>query len=133
MIPPALRRQVRERASQRCEYCQLPDILPALVPFHLEHIVARQHGGSDDYENLAWACHRCNERKGTNLSGVDPDTGQVVRLFHPRTNQWERHFALDGMRVAGLSPAGRATVWLLEMNAERRLALRNFLKSRGLY
>jgi HNH endonuclease len=39
---------------------KLPDSLPPLEPFHLEHIVDRQHGGKTETENLAWACHRCN-------------------------------------------------------------------------
>jgi 5-methylcytosine-specific restriction endonuclease McrA len=48
----ALRRLARDRAGGRCEYCQLPDPLPPLEPFHLEHIVARQHGGKTEAENL---------------------------------------------------------------------------------
>lgn len=82
-------------------------------------------------ENLAWACHRCNRHKGTNLSAVDPDTGQVVPLFHPRRDAWEEHFTLDGFRLCGLTATGRATVWLLQMNAERRLERRAELIRRG--
>jgi 5-methylcytosine-specific restriction endonuclease McrA len=82
-MDPALRRVVVERAGHRCEYCHLHcDHQPA-VPFHLEHILARQHGGDDSLVNLALACHRCNLRKGPNLSGLDPETGQLTRLFHP--------------------------------------------------
>jgi hypothetical protein len=127
----ALRRTVRERAGGRCEYCHLPDWLPPLDPFHLEHIVARQHGGPTTLENLAWACHRCNRHKGTNLSAVDPDTQAVVALFHPRRDVWAEHFALDGIRLRGRTAAGRATVWLLQMNAERRLERRAELIKRG--
>src|SRR2546423_1290974 len=101
-----LRRSVRERAKGRCEYCGLPDLLPPLEPFHLEHIRARQHGGPKSLENLAWACHRCNLYKGTNLTGVDPDTQAVVPLFHPRLHLWREHFALDGTRLRGLTPTG---------------------------
>src|SRR3989442_4636901 len=38
---------VRQRAADRCEYCRLPEEFSGLR-FHIEHIVARQHGGSDD-------------------------------------------------------------------------------------
>lgn len=62
--------------------------------------------------------------KGTNLSGIDPDTSAMVRLFHPRHDRWEEHFALVGERVVGLTATGRATVWLLQMNAPDRLELR---------
>lgn len=127
----ALRQLVRERADGRCEYCRLPDAHPPAEPFHLEHIVARQHGGLTILENLAWACHRCNRHKGTNLSGVDPDTGAVVPLFHPRRDVWKEHFEVEGYRLRGLTPTGRATVWLLQMNAERRLDRRAELIRRG--
>jgi len=75
---------VRRRAGHRCEYFRLPEHADPYQTFHLEHIVAKQHGGDDDPANLAWACSRCNRRKGTNLSSRDPDTGAIVELFHPR-------------------------------------------------
>jgi hypothetical protein len=53
------------------------------APHQIEHIVARQHGGSDDIENLALACHRCNLHKGPNLGGIDPMTGEVRFCFTP--------------------------------------------------
>ena len=51
-----LRQTVRERADHRCEYCFLPQDAEPFFAYHVEHIVARQHGGSDDNENLALAC-----------------------------------------------------------------------------
>ncbi len=88
---------------------------------------------ADTSENLAWACHRCNRHKGTNLSGIDPDTREVVMLFHPRRDRWSEHFTLVGVRLRGLTATGRATVWLLQMNAERRLERRAELLKRGWY
>ena len=128
-----LRFTVRERAGGRCEYCCLPDVVPHLMRFHLEHIRARRHGGPDSLANLAWACARCNERKGPNLSGVDPDTNRVVRLFNPRRAAWSRHFGWEGTRIRGLTATGRATAWLLEFNSEERLNLRQGLRKLGLY
>ncbi len=87
-----------------------------LAPFHIEHILARQHGGSDDPENLALACHHGNLHKGPNLTGVDPETSAVVRLFHPRLDVWTDHFANQGLHLVGLTPTGRATVRTLAMN-----------------
>jgi 5-methylcytosine-specific restriction endonuclease McrA len=60
-------RFVRQRAAERCEYCGLPQKFSGLR-FHIEHIVARQHGGSDESSNLALACPECNLRKETNLT-----------------------------------------------------------------
>jgi 5-methylcytosine-specific restriction endonuclease McrA len=68
-----LRQTVRERADQRCEYCCLPQDAEPFFAYHVEHIVARQHGGSDDNENLALACYHCDAHKGPNLSGLDPE------------------------------------------------------------
>jgi 5-methylcytosine-specific restriction endonuclease McrA len=122
---------VRQRARYRCEYCRLAQEYSAVV-FHVEHIRARQHSGSDDPRNLALACPECNYHKGTNLSGVDPDTGKVSRLFHPRRDRWENHFVREGARIVGKTPVGRTTVWLLEMNSDDRLNLRELLHRFGL-
>lgn len=133
MTREALRQTVRERADRRCEYCRLPDVLPQTLRFHLEHIFARQHGGATVLENLAWSCHRCNERKGPNLTGVDPDTSTVVALFHPRHDHWEHHFQWKGLKVTGSTATGRATAWLLDMNSEERLRGRAALRRHGLF
>jgi hypothetical protein len=114
---------VRRRAGQRCEYCHLPQGYSSLT-HHVEHIVAKQHGGSDDADNLALACHRCNLHKGPNLTGIDPLTGQTASLFHPRRDPWSEHFAFEGVRIVGISPIGRATVQVLGINDARRLELR---------
>ena len=125
----ATRDIVRRRAGERCEYCRLRQVHSELR-HHVEHIVAKQHGGSDDADNLALACHRCNLRKGPNLTGIDPQTGEVVRLFHPRRDPWSDHFVVDGVRILGLSAIGRATVHVLDLNDARRLELRaEILKS----
>jgi hypothetical protein len=122
---------VRQRARHRCEYCLLPQHASALR-FHIEHIIARQHGGATDDANLALACPECNFQKGTNLTGIDPDTGMVTRLFHPRQDQWENHFFRDGARIVGKTATGRTTVWLLEMNTGDRLRWREMLSQFGL-
>jgi len=82
---------------------------------------------ADDVDNLALACHRCNLRKGPNLTGIDPVSGEMVPLFHPRRDQWTEHFLFRGVRIEGLTPVGRATVHVLGMNDTRRLELRSEL------
>ena len=127
----ATRRLVRERAQDRCEYCRLPQGAQPYVTFHIEHILPRKHGGSDDLLNLALACERCNAFKGTDLSGIDPDTGNVERLFDPRTQNWPEHFELREAVICGHTPAGRATVAVLGMNEDRRGQLRAELLALG--
>jgi len=72
-----LRQTVREPADHRCEYCCLPQDAEPFFAYHVEHIVARQHGGGDDSGNLALACYHCNAHKGPNLSGLQPLSTKV--------------------------------------------------------
>jgi len=123
------RQLVRRRAHDCCEYCRLPQH-SYLPRFHVEHIRARSHQGTDDPENLALSCPRCNRQKGPNLSAYDPETKHLVPLFHPRTDVWEEHFLFRGSVIVGLTAAGRATVHLLKMNEEERLILRRHLNQR---
>jgi hypothetical protein len=121
---PAAREFVRFRANNACEYCRIPQDTTPVIPFHVEHIVSSQHHGADEPGNLALACDRCNAYKGPNLTSIDPDTGALVALFNPRQDVWQDHFVLRSGHILGLTPAGRATVRLLNMNAARRVELR---------
>jgi hypothetical protein len=89
------------------------------------YIIPRKHSGSDDLDNLALACIDCNLHKGPNLAGIDPETGNVVPLFHPRRQPWAEHFQWQGIRLAGKTPTGRATIQVLNINSEEQLALRS--------
>lgn len=120
------RRFVLERANSRCKYCRIPQFAVNLT-FHIEHIVAKQHGGSDRPDNLCLACDRCNLRKGPNLTAIDPASGHVVGLFHPRRDGWDDHFLLVGSEIVGRTSVGRATCNLLQVNAARRQELRERL------
>ena len=121
-----LRQFVRMRAAQHCEYCRLPQEFSELR-FHIEHVTPRQHGGDSDAENLALACPDCNLRKGPNLTGIDPETGEVVRLFHPRRDPWFDHFSFEEHYVVGITAVGRTTVPLLEMNDPERRRIRELI------
>lgn len=123
MIDAATRQAVRDRAGQCCEYCRLPESASP-IPFHIEHIRAKQHGGDDELDNLALACDRCNLNKGPNLTGIDPDTDKITPLFHPREQVWPDHFGMDGSLIVGKTSIGRTTIALLQMNAPRRRQLR---------
>jgi hypothetical protein len=66
----------------------MPQQATPLIAFHVEHIISRQHGGTDDSGGLALAFDRCNAYKGPNLTSIDPGTGAVVPLFNPRADAW---------------------------------------------
>jgi hypothetical protein len=55
-MDPSLAREVRARAGLCCEYCRMPQSCYPTVPFPIDHIIARQHGGSTTLDNLALSC-----------------------------------------------------------------------------
>jgi hypothetical protein len=130
-VPAALRRLVRERAGDRCEYCLMPES-QSFASHWIDHVVAEKHGGQTELDNLAIACMLCNQHKGTDLSSIDPDSGETVVLFHPRRDLWSDHFRLDGGRIEPITAVGRVTVRLLQLNLPRRVAERERLVTAGL-
>ena len=124
--------QVWRRANGICEYCLLPQEFDRL-PFQIDHVIARKHRGGDDADNLALACFACNNHKGPNIAGVDPNTGDVIRLFHPRRDNWEEHFEWRGASLVGRTPIGRVTVAVLEINLAHRIRLREMLMGEGVF
>lgn len=121
----ATKDQVRQRADHRCEYCQLRQEDSPLAALHIEHVIPKKHGGSDDLQNLALACIDCNLHKGPNLTGIDPESGEITELFHPRRETWSDHFEWRGIYIVGRTAVGRATIRVLNMNSDDQLALRS--------
>ena len=119
-VSPGTRRVVRERAYNRCEYCHA-DERWQFVRFTIDHVLPQSAGGLDDADNLALACRNCNERRGNRLEGRDPETAEVVPLFHPRRDRWAEHFVWGTawLRLVGRRSTGRATAELLDLNDER--------------
>ena len=84
-------------------------------------------------ENLAYCCLHCNAFKGPNIAGVDQETQEVVRLFHPRKDRWEEHFAWEGSTLLGRTSIGRATIAVLAVNARYHLEVRQALITEGVF
>ena len=132
-----LAKAVRERARHACEYCLLPEqdhpgeFFVEAIAFEIEHIIPRQHRGRTVWRNLAFSCLRCNKSKGPNLAGLDPHSGKLTPLFHPRRHKWAYHFRLDGPYIVGRTPIGRVTVYVLNMNHPLRVELRRQLIEEG--
>jgi hypothetical protein len=101
------------------------------LKFPIDHIIAEQHHGKTELDNLALSCGRCNRNKGPNLSGIDPLTGAIVRLFHPRQDPWRDHFRWNGAIIEGTTEIGRATVDVLAMNHPEEVAVRRELIESG--
>lgn len=116
---------VIQRAGSRCEYCTVHQDHDRMLRFPVDRIIAGQHGGDYTRENTALACPLCNGKKGPNIASVDPGTTEpILPLFNPRADKWSDHFQFNGPYIVGLTPTGRATAALLNMNADRRIDLR---------
>lgn len=124
-----LRAFVRKRANRRCEYCRLHEDDHDFFSFHVEHILARQHGGEDDPDGLCWACPECNWAKGPNLAGWLDD--KLYPLFNPRRQEWQRHFRWEHTVLVGKTKTGIVTVQVLNINDPARLMLRENLMFEG--
>jgi hypothetical protein len=130
-VSKELQEAVQRRARGACEYCRLPEDV-SVLPHQVDHIIASQHGGPDEVDNLCLCCIRCNLKKGPNIASVDPAADRVVSLYHPRRQVWREHFSFDEEgRIHGLTPEGRATVQLMDMNEPERTELRLLLMRHG--
>src|SRR5215831_13370043 len=131
-IPDALRKQVWSRARGCCEYCLIDERFSHL-PYEIDHVIAEKHRGETRQENLCLACFDCNRHKGSDFASFDPETGDIVRLYNPRSDKWSDHFQLDGPTIQPLTPQGRVTCFLLQLNDPERIIDRMDLLSAGAY
>jgi hypothetical protein len=97
----------------------------SFFPHEIDHVIAEKHQGKTTEENLALTCWRCNRHKGSDLGSFDPQTGEFCFLFNPRTNAWAEHFRVEAVHIIGLTPEGRTTVLLLQLNSGDRLKERH--------
>ncbi|MEO0043977.1 MAG: hypothetical protein RL329_3425 [Bacteroidota bacterium] len=123
---------VAQRAQGICEYCQMPqDFVPDA--YELEHIIPLVQNGTNELENIAYSCGGCNGRKRAKMTAIDPITLEIVRLYHPRNDNWEEHFQWreNFSIIEGISPIGRATVDALLLNRLGCVNLRTVLTPFG--
>ena len=112
-----LRVRLLEADNRHCAYCYTTEVNTG-QPMTVDHVEPQTQGGETTFENLCFACRRCNEFKGSAASAQDPLTGETVALFHPRRQTWVDHFRWDesGALLIGLTAVGRATIVALNMN-----------------
>lgn len=133
-ISPDVRRLVRARANEVCEYC-LASSLYSFHAFTIDHVVPISKGGKNDQDNLVFSCQYCNSSKYNKVASLDLLTGNLVPLFNPRRDNWSEHFIWnDGFSsIIGITPIGRATVICLKMNRESAQNLRTVLYQFGVH
>lgn len=129
-LSAALQAAILADAGHRCGYCHSDERLTGMA-LSIEHLHPRAAGGLTVRENLWRSCRACNEQKGAQVQGIDPETGETVPLYNPRRQPWNAHFcwSRDGTHMLGRTAIGRATVVALRLNrplvvaARRRWAL----------
>ncbi|MBC8330619.1 MAG: HNH endonuclease [Anaerolineae bacterium] len=116
-LPADLRERLLAADNRHCAYCTTTEANTG-QPMTVDHITPQAQGGETAFDNLCFACRRCNEYKGSAIHAEDPLTGETVPLFHPRQQSWGDHFQWDesGTMLIGLTSIGRATVVALNMN-----------------
>jgi hypothetical protein len=131
-VPAALRRLVVARAEGICEYC-LISLDDTFYTPAVDHILSKKHGGRTDAENLALCCLSCNQAKGTDLGSIDEESEDLVRFFHPRTDRWSDHFRIEGEKILGITPRGKATSRILKFNSREQRRARRVLIEANAY
>lgn len=131
-IPDSLRQQVIDRARGCCEYSLISQE-DTLVFHEVDHIIAEKHEGETTFDNLCLSCVYCNRHKGSDVGSIDRITGQFVPLFNPRLDRWNDHFRLNGNEIEPLTPQGRATIVVLQLNSPYQLSRREGLTEVGSY
>lgn len=101
--------------------------------FEVDHVVPEKMDGESVAGNLALACFKCNNHKGPNIAGIDPDTGERAFLYDPRSDTWDEHFRWQGPYLVGITDTGRATLTLLQINDSHRVAHRRQLILEGVF
>lgn len=127
-VSAQMRRDVIKRAKESCEYCRSNSAFSD-SPFDVEHINPISADGKTVSENLALSCHGCNLHKSSKIDGYDVISEEVIRLFHPRIDDWKEHFAWaqEFSIIVGLTPIGRATIETLKLNRKGLVNQRKLL------
>ena len=116
-LPTDLRDRLLAADNSYCAYCYTSEANTG-QPMTVDHITPQAQDGETAFENLCFACRRCNEFKGSATQAPDPLTSEIAALFHPRQQTWTDHFQWDetGVLLVGLTAVGRATMVALNMN-----------------
>ena len=109
-VPAPMRRLVRQRAGNRCEYCGIHED-DTEFGCEVAHIISEKHLGRTDPDNLALTCFFCNRNKGADLGSMRSANDLVlVRFFNPRSDSWDDHFGFDDtLHVIPKTDIGRVT------------------------
>lgn len=131
-ISERIRLAVARRANYSCEYCLVHED-DIFFSCEIDHIISLKHGGSHDFNNLAYSCPFCNKNKGSDLgSMLLPDTS-IIRFFNPRQDKWEDHFYVEEVTICPKTEIGAVTEKIFNFNQLDRILERMELQAVGRY
>lgn len=119
-ISSDLRRLVIERAAGRCEYCRIREA-DTFYGCQIDHIIAEKHHGSTIESYSALTCAYCNRYKGTDIGSIAKSTGEYVRFYNPRTDNWLEHFCIVRFEILPLTPIGETFSMILRFDDPDRI------------
>jgi HNH endonuclease len=119
-LAASIREQVRQRAQCACEFCGITEIDTG-SRLTIDHFQPQTKAGSDELENLIYACIACNQYK----QDYWPRTETAPILWNPRQESASEHFVeqADGQLTA-LTPTGIFTIKRLRLNRSQLIVAR---------
>lgn len=118
MISASLRRTVRTLYAFACGYCGVTEVEVGSF-LTVDHFMPQEAGGSDDIENLVYACHACNLHKSAAWNPQSPP------VLHPLQTDMTRHVRLNPDDTwEGLTPEGTRHIATLHLNRPPLVARR---------
>jgi HNH endonuclease len=119
-LTASIREQVRQRAHCACEFCGITEIDSGGM-LTIDHFRPRARAGSDELENLIYACIARNQYK----QDYWPQTETAPTLWNPRQELASQHFVeQEDCQLTALTPTGIFTLKRLRLNRSQLIAVR---------
>ena len=101
----------RDVDDHRCAYCQTTQANSGQPDGRRPHL-ARDAGGDTAFTTSVLHVVGVTSIKAPKTAAIDPLTGEMTPIFHPRHDRWQGHFAWDESTIywSGLTQNGRATI-----------------------
>ncbi len=129
-ITADLRNQIRGQFAFACGYCGLTEI-DVGSELEIDHFQPVAKGGTDEPDNLVYACTTCNRFKSHYWP--TENTPQNLHLLHPLQDDLTQHIqeTADG-RMNGLTPRGWFHIRWLHLNRPQLVAARQLKQNQQL-
>lgn len=123
------RELLRVRHGYKCAYCGISETdVGGLL--EVEHFRPLAKGGTDDIENLLYACTICNRFKSDYWAGEE--TSIHLRLLHPVHDSLDEHLSeLPNGTLIGLTERGWFHIEWLHLNRPQLVTFRKVRKQKS--